>query len=213
MIMNRSLIPSRNPNVVGISDGGYFMFDSVSIKKKRNFFNSINRGFGLQEYVQHYKSCSSSCFIPYNILPYIRTPMFLANSFVDTVQADYIMELDCRVSMTENLQGCSAPELKYLEVYRMAMKDTLYSNLVLQNKYSMHGAWFVTCPAHTILSLPIERGFWDTFKVRGITLKSALYGWYNHTIALQKDSTGVYDSSSWVFFDGKVGKSDCNPLL
>jgi hypothetical protein len=125
-----------------------------------------------------------ACFWAAAALPFIRTPLFIAQSLVDRAQQGFIMDLGCTPAAAGN---CSAAQLAYLSGFRAAMLRLLRPALAPPAQAAgpdrprhAHGAWLVSCSVHC---LEDDDGAWDALEVQGQTQRDTFWAWFTRDAA------------------------------
>ena len=146
------------------------------------------------------------CFMAQYTLPFIQTPIFIANSFVDSWQGENIMGLKCDPKTT-----CTDTEITYMNNFRAQMLSNSSLAGFLLNPNA--GAYLCECYVRIIKQFlsyinklyyqvhPLVNydQFWVDVKVQGNAMGSVFKNWYT------RDHSGP-----WVVIDGEWGSdSQC----
>ena len=106
------------------------------------------------------------CFIPRYSLPFITTPLFVANSAADSAQAGYLA-LGCNPASG----GCDSAQLAYLDSFHESMVALLKPALT----NAKHGAFLLTCFVHMVENVD---GAWAGATVGGRTMSDVFVSWW-----------------------------------
>jgi hypothetical protein len=126
------------------------------------------------------------CFMAPYTLPFIKTPLFIANSLVDQWQAGNIMDLGCDPTQSGN---CNTAQLTYLQNFR----NIMINNLSPMIKSTGNGGFLQTCFVHVVIDIDKS---WNGTLVNGQTQIDTFWAWY----------TGS-NSLSWKAIDGPWGNN------
>jgi hypothetical protein len=117
------------------------------------------------------------CLTAQAVIPFVQTPLFVANSLADLASQGFTMGLPCNPAYAPGKGGCSAPELAYLDAYSELMISVLKPVLT---PGSRHGAWLVTCSVHMLENVD---GAVSRISVRGSTLSDVFSNWWTNATA------------------------------
>jgi hypothetical protein len=195
------------PRVAAVADAGFFMnLPSIygtylyspnyqHIFEMQNVSDSVNA-----DCISYYRQQSSSnsdetwkCFMAEYTLPFIKTDLFISNSFVDSWQGSNIMGItDCNPSAGD----CSPETIDYMNDFRLSMltKSALGEWLVEPSS----GAWLCTCWTHPLVNW---NHWWVDVKVQGYSQGDVFKNWYNRET---KDN-----DVPWVAINGEWGSNQC----
>lgn len=112
------------------------------------------------------------CFIAPELLPHIRTPLFVSNSLSDSWQGDNIMGLGCSPTKAG---ACDAAAVTYLGNFRMMMLDLLRP---IMTPGTPHGGFLQGCYVHVV-----EGGLqgWTAVKIDGRSQAETFAAWLLRT--------------------------------
>ena len=120
---------NKETKVVAVPDAGFFM-DLPAISGEylytpiyKNVFSFQNVSFSVNSAcVTHYSSIGETwkCFMAQYTLPFIKTPLFIVNSLVDSWQGSNIMGLMCNPDT-----DCDQEAIDYLNNFREGFLDSL----------------------------------------------------------------------------------------
>ena len=109
------------------------------------------------------------CFIAPEVLPFIKTPIFVSNSLSDSWQAGNIMGLQCQPSKTSN---CSPQQIAYLLTFRTNMLTAL-GPVISPN--SQHGGFLQGCFVHVVEDV----NQWTTVLINNRSQSDTFWSWLN----------------------------------
>lgn len=113
------------------------------------------------------------CFLSPVSLPYVATPLFIANSLVDSCAALFIMDLDCDARLAPGLPfACDAAQLAYLSAYRETMLSVVTP--VLKGRPD-HGAYLQACWTHIVEDDGVS---WVDTRVAGQSQSDTFGAWW-----------------------------------
>jgi hypothetical protein len=177
----REKVQSVSPkaNVVAVPDAGFFLdYPSFSgeylyTPKYQYVFAMQNAsGFVNQDCIGQYsKDESWRCFMAQYTLPFIKTPVFVANSLMDSWSARNIMGLTCDPSGKNSSAICTEDEQAYVAKWREAFVSTLSPFLGKPGA----GAWLVNCYQHPIVD---EIHYWSEVTIQQTDLHSTFASWH-----------------------------------
>ena len=110
------------------------------------------------------------CFHAQYTLPFIRTPLFISNSAVDSWSAWNIMGLRCNPGAQG--AGCGERERAYLDSFQEEMLRVLAPALAPP---SLHGAFIQSCFVHVVANVDAS---WAGTHVQGQTQAETFRAWY-----------------------------------
>ncbi len=111
----------------------------------------------------------SLCYLAPHALPYIRTPLFIANSLVDSCALDYLMVLGCDPREAGN---CTPAQLGYVSQYRANMLGVVAPVLAAN---AAHGAFLQACWTHIVEDDEVS---WTRTTVQGQTQVDTFGAWW-----------------------------------
>ena len=110
------------------------------------------------------------CLIAQHVLPYIASPLFVANSAADAAQLTLVMRLGCWPPSG----SCNASQLAYLDAFHATMVQQLAP--VLHSSGRRHGAFVAECAVHMMENVD---GMVGAIHVQGLLLKDVLGAWWS----------------------------------
>ena len=188
--------------------GAGFLLDLAPFNNQTNDFRAMTQW--VYETVGANASCNSKCiatferrmpgsgwlcFFAEHVLPFIDTPLFVANSVADAAQLAVIMKLGCAPA----IGNCNASQLAYLDSFRDAMVERLQPVL----SSDKHGAFLLDCVVHMVENVD---GAWDAIPVGGRTMNTVFSNWW----AGQPNAKAV--DSAWTNGTGKYGGNALCPM-
>ena len=190
------------PKIYGVPDAGYFL-DTASIDgghvlrdmmKTLYEFHDIRLTMNEDCLKQFTDENAYKCMFAQNMINFIKTPLFIMNSMVDSWQAKNIMRLSCDV--TADNPRCSNREKKYLDDYRKSLLNSMKSFII--DGMNDGGCFLSACPTHSMAN---DDKFWLHVYINGVSMQSAMNDW----------EKGTTDSShNHKYVDGVFGSGDCN---
>ncbi len=111
------------------------------------------------------------CFIAPEVLPFIKTPLFVSNSLSDAWQAPNIMGLGCSATAAGK---CSSAQMAYLANFRSDMLQALAPVLA---KNSPHGGFLQACFTHVVEDV----GGWTSVLINGMSQAETFWNWFTGT--------------------------------
>lgn len=174
------LAVSPKANVAAVPDAGFFLdYPSFSgeylyTPNYKNVFAMQNAsGFVNEDCMSHYsKDESWRCFMAQYTLPFVKTPVFVANSLMDSWSARNIMGLTCDPSGLNSSAICTEDEQVYVGKWREAVVSTLGPFLGKPGA----GAWLVNCYQHPIVDL---LHYWSEVTIQQTTLGATFWSWFS----------------------------------
>lgn len=136
------------------------------------------------------------CLYAATLLPFISTPLFIANSLADAASQSFIMGLGCNPAAGT----CSAAQLAYLDAFGATMIAN--ASLALA-PHSRHGAFLVSCSVHMLENVD---GAVADIRVQGRTLAETFGAWWTRSAS---EPRAVVDAL-WTQGAGPFGgNADC----
>ena len=127
------------------------------------------------------------CYLAPHVLPYVQTPLFIANSLTDSCALGFLMELGCDPRAARN---CSAAQLAYVSSYRAAMLAVVRPALAANAR---HGAYLQACWTHIVEDDAVS---WSDTRVEGQSQRDTFSAWW------RRDG-----SRKTVVVDGELGEN------
>ncbi len=145
--ISSAVVASGNPKprIVAVPDAGFFL-DVPSIGGEytytpvfksvfhfQNVSDSVNDAcvaFYSRKIDSHGDNESWKCFMSPYTLPFIRTPLFIVNSFADSWQGWAIMGLQCDPTSKSAINRCDTKEIEYLNSFRVSMLESSLGTFV-----------------------------------------------------------------------------------
>jgi hypothetical protein len=176
----RARINAVNPatRVLGAPGAGFFLgeaaaFSPPSPRYLANYqwvFNAGNMSATLNSACMAAKAATSDtwrCFIAPEVLPYIGTPLFIANSLSDAWQSGNIMGLGCAPTKAG---ACSDAQMAYLQNFRAQMLALLAP---ATKPGSPHGGFLQNCFVHVVE----DTAGWSNVKIGGRAQNEVFAEW------------------------------------
>ena len=133
-------------------------------------------------------SAAWQCFLPVVALEYVATPLFIANSLVDSCAAEFIMRLPCDPRQAPGSPlACGPIELAFLSSYRANMLAVLRPVLARRPD---HGAFLQACWTHIVED--DSRSWLDT-RVAGQSQRATFDAWWGAAAAGEGVATVAID--------------------
>lgn len=189
------------PRVTGAPDAGFFL-DAPSfagptvytplyqwVAAAQNVSGSVNDAC-----VAHYAPTNDAwrCILAQYTLPFVATPLFVANSLSDAWQGENIMALGCTPSKPGS---CSAAQLAYLAGFGAELLRALLSSLAPAS-----AAWLPECWVHPLMETD---HYFESVAVGGDTMGSLFARWYaagppppNATVPLVRADAPVWGANA-----------------
>jgi hypothetical protein len=200
MIIDGNRIEGK-PLVLGVPDAGFFldvksfegrykMRDAQGMMEMYKYQNSKN---SLNPQCLHKQTEDDKwkCMLPEYFVQYIKTPLFLVQSYSDGWQFGSNFDLDCE------RENCDKHQIEYLETIQEKFESTI-------QRLPYFSSYFVTrCIYHTMVN---HVGSWLGTPIRGKILRDQLIGWYHD----KKKMGERYPTHKWNAFDSFWTSNDLN---
>lgn len=195
----------KDVNIAGVPDAGFFM-DIPDATPDKVHRMEVNLGFKESFKFQNLKDslnpqCISDfvrdgqeedswrCMLPQYFLKYIKTPLFIIQSFADAYQFVNVMGLSCTAG------SCNSNDINFVNDFRSKMLNVMNRDLSEDSGY-----WVTDCQSHT---LGEHNSFWNRITSDDMTMKTAVFGWYYETFGvLAKDGTKGLVTRQWRLSQG-----------
>ncbi|KAM5573799.1 pectin acetylesterase 8 [Rosa sericea] len=181
----RSLLPAGT-NVKCLADAGYFI-NAKTITGSQQIEAFYSQVVALHGSAKHLPaSCTSRlrpglCFFPQNVVPQLRTPIFLVNAAYDSWQIKNILAPSIAdpkgtwKSCKSGIKNCSPAQIRTMQDYRLEFLNVLNGGLT--NSPS-HGAFIDSCYAHCQIGTQETWMAADSPVVSKTTIAKAVGDWY-----------------------------------
>uniref|UniRef100_A0A7N0TB31 Pectin acetylesterase n=1 Tax=Kalanchoe fedtschenkoi TaxID=63787 RepID=A0A7N0TB31_KALFE len=180
----RSMLPAST-KVKCLADAGYFIDakDVSGVQRIQNFYNDVVATHGSAKNLP--VGCTSKlkpglCFFPQNVIPTIRTPLFILNAAYDSWQIKNILApgaadphgtwRNCKA----DIKKCSAAQLKTMHDFRAQF----LSALTAVGNSTSRGVFIDSCYAHTQTGMQETWLRADSPLVDKTTIGKAVGDWY-----------------------------------
>eukprot|EP00930_Biecheleria_cincta_P023856 TRINITY_DN17153_c0_g1_i2.p1 TRINITY_DN17153_c0_g1~~TRINITY_DN17153_c0_g1_i2.p1 ORF type:complete len:399 (-),score=37.83 TRINITY_DN17153_c0_g1_i2:326-1522(-) len=173
----RSRIPD-SVRVVGVPQCGYFM-DLPEYDGKPSYtpkYRAVYELMGVntsrtmnQECKERHNEDQWRCFMAQYAMPFVKTPFFAVNSFYDSWQWSYILDVPSSCN-ARNFANCTSQE----RGAAYALRDSMLSNLSTVPKHSGYFAY--SCLQHC--GYLNHDALWSRLTSQGKSLRSAFHDWY-----------------------------------
>ena len=127
--------------------------------------------------------------MPQYLLKYVKAPVFIAQSFIDTYQQTNVMDIKCRAGSRSTGDKCTNKELLYIKGFKSKMIESIDNSLPENSGY-----WLVSCGYHTITNHDYA---WNVRIAETRTLRQTLFDWYDVVVLKVKKGKD---------FSSKIGK-------
>lgn len=141
--------------------------------------------------LQANKGKEFKCLMAQNNIHFIRTPLYIMNSLVDSWQVNNLMNITCDLSQKNK---CSKSEVSYLNNYRETMIAAL--NPFIEDKENAGGCYLVECYAHSIAN---DDRYWLHTYVEEKTNQDVMLSWMQ----------GYENDEDHRYIDGKFESNTC----
>lgn len=186
------------PRVVGVPDAGIFM-DLPSITGTYLYTPNYKNIFAMQNVsssmnsgcIAHYSPLNESwkCFMTQYTLQFVKTPMFIVQSFVDSWEGSHIMGITC----DPRVEGsCDESTIEYMDNFRISTLNAIDDYISRPGS----GAWLCECWTHLLVN---QQHYWQYVPVEDSSLGKAFLSWY----------LGLGQTEDWVRIDGPWGSNPC----
>ena len=172
---------ASNPTlrVTALPDSGFFM-DVNSYLGTRNLLESFQQIYSFHRSVVNAGCLAAQspatawqCFYPQYALPYIQTPLFVAQTFGDSWQQGPVMRLPCPLhECWTNESMWSGGVQTYVAGFRQQM---LHFLLPVLNSSGHHGGFIAGCDEHGIAGYD---GAWSKWAVANQSMAETFAAWY-----------------------------------
>ena len=136
-----------------VADAGVFISSDVHFQGLAQFMSPVVPKYCVAALGSD-QDATSLCMLPRNVLPHLRTPLFVVNSLYDEVDASYVKTPEEHIQHREKLLRTIAPLRK-----------------------APHGVFIAACPrTHCMLHGGVDG--WFNVRADGASLPSALADWY-----------------------------------
>jgi hypothetical protein len=177
-VADRVAAVAPEAKVVGFADAGFFLDHPTMGTQNHAYAGAIQGLFNLSA-PQTDKTCLHAlsesdgwqCMMAQYTVPYVTTPLFIAEGMYDSWQLPSILWLGCGQPTPE--KSCNPKQLQAFLEYGQAMNLTL---LPLAEKPG-RGYFLDACIVH-IQSLFEDGDHWDTWTIRGQTLRETFGNFY-----------------------------------
>ena len=177
-VAERVAMVAPKAKVVGFADAGFFLDHPTMGTENHAYADAIKGLFNLSA-PQTDKTCQTAlsepngwrCMMAQYTVPFVTTPLFMAEGMYDSWQLPSILWLKCGKPTPE--KSCNAKQLEAFLEFGQSMNSTL----VPLAEQSDRGCFLDACIVH-IQSLFEDGDHWNTWTVQGQTLRQTFGNFY-----------------------------------